>query len=273
MRGRLRSVPAMPRTYVAEARKRVGPKKQRIVPIIERLARRAPGRDDRASLPQRARAARVGDALRADDRRECQPRHGAICSRSTAGPRTTLPCRSRSSSATSTRRASSARRRRRSGGRCRRCSRSSTASSRGRSTSSCACRAWRARRRTSSRPSSATRRDRRRHARRRLSQRLGLTKQEDPVKIERDLVRLVPREYWGVFPHLLIWHGRRVCIARRPLCEQCALTDLCPSSRASVPATARRAARRRRRARGRGPPAQASGFRSASSNRPAGRSA
>ncbi len=66
---------------------------------------------------------------------------------------------------------------------------------------------------------------------RRLAQRLGLTKQEDPVKIERDLVRLVPREYWGIFPHLLIWHGRRVCIARRPLCEQCVLTDLCPSSR------------------------------------------
>ena len=51
---------------------------------------------------------------------------------------------------------------------------------------------------------------------RRLSQRLGLTKQEDPVKIERDLMRLVPREHWGVFPHLLIWHGRRVCIARAP---------------------------------------------------------
>ena len=66
---------------------------------------------------------------------------------------------------------------------------------------------------------------------RRLSQRLGLTRQEDPVKIERDLVKLVPREYWNVFPHLLIWHGRRVCIARRPLCEQCVLTDLCPSSR------------------------------------------
>jgi endonuclease-3 len=66
---------------------------------------------------------------------------------------------------------------------------------------------------------------------RRLSQRLGLTKQEDPEKIERDLMKLVPREYWGVFPHLLIWHGRRVCIARRPLCEECVLTDLCPSSR------------------------------------------
>ena len=66
---------------------------------------------------------------------------------------------------------------------------------------------------------------------RRLSQRLGLTKQEDPVKIERDLQRLVPREHWGLFPHLLIWHGRRVCIARAPRCEECVLADLCPSSR------------------------------------------
>ena len=66
---------------------------------------------------------------------------------------------------------------------------------------------------------------------RRLSQRLRLTRQEDPVKIERDLIRLVPREDWGRFPHLLIWHGRRVCIARMPLCEGCVLTDLCPSSR------------------------------------------
>ena len=66
---------------------------------------------------------------------------------------------------------------------------------------------------------------------RRLSQRLGLTKQEDPVKIERDLQKLVPREFWGVFPHLLIWHGRRVCDARNPRCEACVLNDLCPSSR------------------------------------------
>ena len=66
---------------------------------------------------------------------------------------------------------------------------------------------------------------------RRLSQRLGLTRQEDPVKIERDLQRLVPREYWGLFPHLLIWHGRRVCIARAPHCEDCVVNDLCPSSR------------------------------------------
>jgi endonuclease III len=66
---------------------------------------------------------------------------------------------------------------------------------------------------------------------RRLSQRLRLTRQDDPVKIERDLVRLVPREDWGLFPHLLIWHGRRVCIARRPMCEECVINDLCPSSR------------------------------------------
>jgi endonuclease-3 len=66
---------------------------------------------------------------------------------------------------------------------------------------------------------------------RRLSQRLGLTKQEDPVKIEQDLIRIVPREDWGRFPHLLIWHGRRVCIARLPRCEECVLNDICPSSR------------------------------------------
>jgi len=66
---------------------------------------------------------------------------------------------------------------------------------------------------------------------RRLSERLGLTRHDDPVKIERDLQRIVPREHWGLFPHLLIWHGRRVCLARVPRCEDCVLTDLCPSSR------------------------------------------
>jgi endonuclease III len=69
---------------------------------------------------------------------------------------------------------------------------------------------------------------------RRLSQRLGLTRQEDPVKIERDLVKLVPRESWNVFPHLLISHGRRVCIARLPRCEACVVNDLCPASRVEV---------------------------------------
>jgi endonuclease-3 len=66
---------------------------------------------------------------------------------------------------------------------------------------------------------------------RRLSQRLGLTRNDDPAKIERDLQRLVPRADWARFPHLLIWHGRRICIARRPRCELCTLRDLCPSSR------------------------------------------
>ncbi len=66
---------------------------------------------------------------------------------------------------------------------------------------------------------------------RRLSQRLGFTRKEDPEKIERDLIRLVPRADWARFPHLLIWHGRRVCDARRPRCEDCVVADLCPSSR------------------------------------------
>jgi endonuclease-3 len=66
---------------------------------------------------------------------------------------------------------------------------------------------------------------------RRISQRLGLTRNQDPAKIERDLQRLVPRADWGRLPHLLIWHGRRICLARRPRCELCSLSDLCPSSR------------------------------------------
>jgi len=69
---------------------------------------------------------------------------------------------------------------------------------------------------------------------RRLSQRLGLTRKDDPVKIERDLQRLVPRSDWNRFPHLLIWHGRRVCLARSPRCEACVLNDLCPASRVTV---------------------------------------
>src|SRR4051794_6323597 len=67
---------------------------------------------------------------------------------------------------------------------------------------------------------------------RRLSQRLGFTRQEDPVKIEQDLVKLVRRADWARFPHLLIWHGRRICDARNPRCEECPLAvDLCPSTR------------------------------------------
>ena len=66
---------------------------------------------------------------------------------------------------------------------------------------------------------------------RRLSQRLGLSRHDDPVKIERDLQRVVPRADWARFPHLLIWHGRRVCDARKPQCGACVLVDLCPSAR------------------------------------------
>jgi endonuclease-3 len=86
---------------------------------------------------------------------------------------------------------------------------------------------------------------------RRLSQRLGLTRKEDPVKIERDLQRVVPRPDWARFPHLLIWHGRRVCDARRPLCEACVLEDLCPSSRVALPELRSSGASGRRRAAGR----------------------
>jgi len=64
----------------------------------------------------------------------------------------------------------------------------------------------------------------------RVSRRLGLTKQKDAVKIEQDLVELVPRKDWIIFSHLLIFHGRRICKARRPLCEECQVEKLCPSS-------------------------------------------
>ena len=64
---------------------------------------------------------------------------------------------------------------------------------------------------------------------RRVSQRLGLTKQEDPEKIEQDLMALVPRDEWTDFSHLLIFHGRRVCHARKPKHDECVLCELCPT--------------------------------------------
>jgi len=64
----------------------------------------------------------------------------------------------------------------------------------------------------------------------RLSQRLGLTQQNNPGKIERDLMELAPREDWIDLAHLLIFHGRRICKARKPACLQCVLDDLCPSA-------------------------------------------
>ena len=65
----------------------------------------------------------------------------------------------------------------------------------------------------------------------RLSARFGFTRATDPVKIEQALLPLVPRDSWAMFSHLLIWHGRRVCDARKPRCEECVLRDICPSAR------------------------------------------
>jgi endonuclease-3 len=65
----------------------------------------------------------------------------------------------------------------------------------------------------------------------RISRLLGLTHQEDPVRIEQDLMQLFPQDDWGLLSHLLIFHGRQVCIARRPRCGECLLADLCPSAR------------------------------------------
>lgn len=72
----------------------------------------------------------------------------------------------------------------------------------------------------------------------RLSQRLGLTANQQPEKIERDLIELVPKKDWVDFSHLLIYHGRAICKARKPECISCTLEDLCPSSLLKTGATA-----------------------------------
>jgi endonuclease-3 len=64
----------------------------------------------------------------------------------------------------------------------------------------------------------------------RISALLKLTRQTDPVKIEQDLIKVVPRKDWTLFPHLMIHHGRAVCIANRPKCAECVISELCPSS-------------------------------------------
>lgn len=64
----------------------------------------------------------------------------------------------------------------------------------------------------------------------RLSQRLGLSANKDPVKIEKDLMQMIPQKIWGSFSYLLIEHGRAVCIARKPKCKICTLNDICPSA-------------------------------------------
>ena len=69
----------------------------------------------------------------------------------------------------------------------------------------------------------------------RLSQRLRLTKNKTPEKIEMDLQKLVPKKDWVMFPHWLISHGRQICIARKPKCGECALADICPSREDLLP--------------------------------------
>ena len=64
----------------------------------------------------------------------------------------------------------------------------------------------------------------------RVSRRLGLTKHDDPEKVEQDLMKLIPRDDWALFSHLLIFHGRRICVARKPKCGECALAGMCPSA-------------------------------------------
>ena len=68
----------------------------------------------------------------------------------------------------------------------------------------------------------------------RLSQRLGLTKNDNPEKIEKDLMNIVPKNKWAQFSFLLISHGRKICQARKPVCSKCVLNDLCPSRTNSV---------------------------------------
>jgi len=75
----------------------------------------------------------------------------------------------------------------------------------------------------------------------RLSQRLGLTAQKDPEKIERDLMKLIPQKQWTNWSHWLIWHGRRRCFARKPDCENCELLRLCPSGKKFIRAGEARA--------------------------------
>ena len=64
----------------------------------------------------------------------------------------------------------------------------------------------------------------------RLSRRLGLSSQQNPDKVEQDLIKLVPQKRWTMFSHLLVFHGRHICSARKPDCPQCLVNDLCPSA-------------------------------------------
>jgi endonuclease-3 len=80
----------------------------------------------------------------------------------------------------------------------------------------------------------------------RLSRRLGLTTETDPERVERELMAIVPRPAWIEWSHLLIWHGRAICLSRSPRCEECVLLDLCPEGQSRVrPAKQRGTARSR----------------------------
>lgn len=70
---------------------------------------------------------------------------------------------------------------------------------------------------------------------RRLSERLGLSKNDDPEKIEQDLMELLDKKEWGIFSYLLIEHGRKICIAQKPKCLECILQNLCPSKKIFYP--------------------------------------
>lgn len=80
---------------------------------------------------------------------------------------------------------------------------------------------------------------------RRVSNRLALTTSDDPEQIERDLMPLVPKKEWTVFAHRMIEHGRQICIARKPLCDECLLSDVCPSSRVGAAASPKKPARKK----------------------------
>ena len=64
----------------------------------------------------------------------------------------------------------------------------------------------------------------------RLSQRMALTENERPEKIEEDVCALLPQETWSPFSHAMLFHGRAVCVAKKPACDKCAVSDLCPSA-------------------------------------------
>lgn len=90
----------------------------------------------------------------------------------------------------------------------------------------------------------------------RLSGRLGFTKHADPVDIEQDLMKIVPRGAWTKFANRLILHGRRICVARKPLCDQCVLNDICPSADVVRAVPASPASSRGRTARSATPPSK-----------------